>query len=155
MKWLVVVGIALATGCRSGESSRGPYAPQAEQQRQTARAERLSREGADLIDTDPGRAEQLLREALTMDLFFGPAHNNLGVLYLKQESATRPPESSSGPASSCQGIPIPGSTWPSPSSRPAGWTRRWRPTPPHSSLSGLPPRDPGTGEPVASDRPVP
>ena len=32
--------------------------------------------------SEPGEAERLLREALG-DLFFGPAHNNLGVLHLK------------------------------------------------------------------------
>jgi len=37
--------------------------------------------GAGLIDSDPAKAAELLREALTADLFFGPAHNNLGVLH--------------------------------------------------------------------------
>jgi tetratricopeptide (TPR) repeat protein len=32
----------------------------------------------------PDDAERLLREALTADLYHGPAHNNLGVLYLKR-----------------------------------------------------------------------
>ena len=40
---------------------------------------------ADLLASDPERAETILREALTADLFFGPAHNNLGVLFLKQD----------------------------------------------------------------------
>jgi len=33
---------------------------------------------------DLSAAEDLLRQALTADLFFGPAHNNLGVVFLKQ-----------------------------------------------------------------------
>jgi tetratricopeptide (TPR) repeat protein len=36
------------------------------------------------METDLAGAERLLREALAADLFFGPAHNNLGVLFLKQ-----------------------------------------------------------------------
>jgi len=43
----------------------------------------LTHEAATLIDADPATAEKLLREALTADLYHGPAHNNLGVLYLK------------------------------------------------------------------------
>ena len=39
---------------------------------------------ADVIDSDAKVAEGLLREALTADIFFGPAHNNLGVLFLKE-----------------------------------------------------------------------
>jgi tetratricopeptide (TPR) repeat protein len=35
--------------------------------------------------SDPAKAEALLREALTADLYHGPAHNNLGVLFLKQD----------------------------------------------------------------------
>ena len=52
--------------------------------RNTTVAERLTKEAADLIKADPGRAEKLLREALSEDLFFGPAHNNLGVLFLER-----------------------------------------------------------------------
>jgi tetratricopeptide (TPR) repeat protein len=37
-----------------------------------------------LVDKDPAEAERLLREALDADLFNGPAHNNLGALYLRQ-----------------------------------------------------------------------
>jgi tetratricopeptide (TPR) repeat protein len=36
------------------------------------------------METDLSGAERLLREALAADLFFGPAHNNLGVVFLKQ-----------------------------------------------------------------------
>ncbi len=70
----------LALGCTS--KPRGPYLPLTEATRDTATAERLTKEAADLIPSDPERAEKLLREALTADLFWGPAHNNLGVLYL-------------------------------------------------------------------------
>jgi Tfp pilus assembly protein PilF len=63
----------------------GPYSPPTEAERNTTKAERLSREAADLIPDDLDGAEQLLREALTADLFHGPAHNNLGVVFLKQD----------------------------------------------------------------------
>jgi Tfp pilus assembly protein PilF len=63
----------------------GPYSPPSEVERNTTKAERLSREAADLIPGDLEEAERLLREALTADLFHGPAHNNLGVVFLKQE----------------------------------------------------------------------
>jgi len=36
------------------------------------------------MDSDPARAEALLCEALAADLWFGPAHNNLGVAALKR-----------------------------------------------------------------------
>jgi Tfp pilus assembly protein PilF len=50
--------------------------------RDTARAEALTKQAADLIESEPERAESMLREALAADLFFGPAHNNLGVVFL-------------------------------------------------------------------------
>jgi tetratricopeptide (TPR) repeat protein len=62
----------------------GPYTPIGEGSRSTAEAEALNRRGADLIAEDPDEAERLLREALTKDIFYGPAHNNLGVVYLAQ-----------------------------------------------------------------------
>lgn len=69
-------------GCRAGSMGSNPYSPQREIDRDTAAAERLTRQAAELIDTNPDKAERLLREALTKDLYHGPAHNNLGVLYL-------------------------------------------------------------------------
>ncbi len=56
------------------------------QQRDTAKAARLTRDAADLIESDPLTAEKLIREALTEDPFHGPAHNNLGVLLIAQGS---------------------------------------------------------------------
>jgi len=52
--------------------------------RDTQRAQELSSRAAEFIDNDPAEAESLLRDALAADLWHGPAHNNLGVLYLKQ-----------------------------------------------------------------------
>ena len=72
-----------AAGCRSAAPS--PYSTPSEVSRSTVEAEALSRKGADLVEEEPERAEAVLREAITKDLYYGPAHNNLGVLYLKQE----------------------------------------------------------------------
>jgi len=71
-----------AAGCAS--STRGPYAELSEQQRSPMRAETLTREAADLIGVDDDKAERLLREALAADLYHGPAHNNLGVVFLNR-----------------------------------------------------------------------
>jgi Tfp pilus assembly protein PilF len=47
-------------------------------------AQALTLAALDVIDTDPARAEKLLLDALKADLYHGPAHNDLGVLYLRQ-----------------------------------------------------------------------
>lgn len=60
--------------------SLGPYAPQTEAARDSFKAQKLTQQAAK--ETDLEKAESLLREALTADLYHGPAHNNLGVLLL-------------------------------------------------------------------------
>lgn len=85
--WLALVFALTASlaGCsatRQGPSS--PYASQSGVSRNPVEAERLCREAADFIDSDPHRAESLLRQALSHDLFHGPSHNNLGILYLNR-----------------------------------------------------------------------
>jgi Tfp pilus assembly protein PilF len=72
--------VALA-GCAT-HSAGGPYEPQAEGPRDPGRAQSLTQEAARA--KDPTKAERLLRDALSADLYHGPAHNNLGVVYLKQ-----------------------------------------------------------------------
>ncbi len=47
-------------------------------------AQRLTLLAADLLERDPERAEDMLRRALTADLYHGPAHNNLGVIHLNR-----------------------------------------------------------------------
>ena len=81
MRWLAAV--VLAAGCRNAAGA-GPYATEGGSQRNTFRAQELNARAADLIESDAKAAEELLREALSADLFFGPAHNNLGVLFLEQ-----------------------------------------------------------------------
>ncbi len=85
---LVLIVSLGGSSCRSTNASDSPYLAPGDEDvaRRTTDAERLSREAADL--TDAGKlteAETLLREALAADLFYGPAHNNLGVVFLKQE----------------------------------------------------------------------
>ncbi len=72
--------LSVLPACRS----TNPYAPQDEALRDSLRAQQLTQEAARVMESNQVRAEQLLREALTADLYNGPAHNNLGVLYLKQ-----------------------------------------------------------------------
>ena len=78
--WVLVLALV---GCKA--AGTGPYEPGNEAKRDSVRAQELSARAADLIATDVLEAERLLREALGADLFFGPAHNNLGVVYLKQK----------------------------------------------------------------------
>jgi Tfp pilus assembly protein PilF len=73
----------LGAGCAATKPP-GPYSPMTEAGRDPAVSQRLTQEAAKLIVSDPGRAESLLREALNADLYNGPAHNNLGALYLAQ-----------------------------------------------------------------------
>ncbi len=79
---LAILAVTVLPACASRSGS--PYTPQAESQRDPREADRLNAKAAELIAADPAKAEPLLREALAADLYHGPAHNNLGVLYLKQ-----------------------------------------------------------------------
>lgn len=79
---ILLIALTAGAGCQSG--TPGPYAEQSALKRDTARAQELSQRAADLIHSDPAEAERLLREALAHDLHFGPAHNNLGVIFLAQ-----------------------------------------------------------------------
>lgn len=78
---VTVISFAL-TGCAT--KPHGLYAPPSEASRNPIEADRLNREAADLMLKDAAKAETRLREALTQDLYCGPAHNNLGVLYLNR-----------------------------------------------------------------------
>jgi tetratricopeptide (TPR) repeat protein len=48
------------------------------------RARGLALEALGVLESDPTKAEKLLQSALKADPFDGPAHNNLGVLFLRQ-----------------------------------------------------------------------
>ena len=75
--------VVLALGCAARRAT-GPYNAPTEVMRNPLEAQRLTQQAADLMESDPARAEKLLREALTLDLYHGPAHNNLGVLHLER-----------------------------------------------------------------------
>jgi Flp pilus assembly protein TadD len=79
---LCVLLLGLA-GC-AGPRATGPYQPATEAQRDPQRAQELTMKAAAMMDDHPDEAEQLLCDALTADLYHGPAHNNLGVLLLKR-----------------------------------------------------------------------
>jgi len=85
-RWLLtaLALTALLAACTAPRERSGPYEPSGEVVRNTAEAERLTREAAGMIGTDDEGAESMLRLALGADLFHGPAHNNLGVIYLKR-----------------------------------------------------------------------
>ena len=75
----LAVLLLIVVGC---QAPKGPATK--DDVRRSAEAEQLTRNAADLIDSDAEAAEALLQEALAADLFFGPAHNNLGVLHLRR-----------------------------------------------------------------------
>lgn len=79
---LVIIGVALG-GC-GGQGQRGPYSTEHSVQRDMVAAEAAYQQARPLRGEDPEAAEALLREALTFDLYHGPAHNDLGVLLLQQ-----------------------------------------------------------------------
>ncbi|MBX3410404.1 MAG: tetratricopeptide repeat protein [Phycisphaeraceae bacterium] len=80
---IFLAALAVLSGCASNKAP-GPYAPMTQDQRDPAASQRLAQEAAEFISSNPARAESLLREALSADLYNGPAHNNLGALYLAQ-----------------------------------------------------------------------
>ncbi|MFO0826728.1 MAG: tetratricopeptide repeat protein [Phycisphaerales bacterium] len=81
--WALGASLLAWTGC-SSQPKPGPYSTLDDGDRSTARAEALTRQAVEAMDKDQKEAERLLREALTADLWFGPAHNDLGVLCLRQ-----------------------------------------------------------------------
>lgn len=83
-----LLAAACATGCGPQRVSSSAYAPQPEVERNSTKAEVLTRKAAERMDSADSSAnadaESLLREALAADLYHGPAHNNLGVVYMRQ-----------------------------------------------------------------------
>lgn len=81
--WLAVITVGLlGGGC--GQRASGPYQAQSSEARNSLKAQELTRQAADLIECEPVKAEELLRQALAADIFHGPAHNDLGVLMLRK-----------------------------------------------------------------------
>ncbi|HYE02316.1 MAG TPA: tetratricopeptide repeat protein [Phycisphaerales bacterium] len=80
---LLLLGAVLAPAACT-HRARETYVPASDSGRSAARAERLTRQAAALADPQSPAAERLLLAALDADRFHGPAHNNLGVIYLAQ-----------------------------------------------------------------------
>lgn len=101
-----LVAACVLCGCAS---NRSPYALPPGTDRNPLEAQRLNAQAAAILDelaaldeipvSAPGhadgrryaaaqlaRTESLLRQALIADLYCGPAHNNLGIVYLSQSS---------------------------------------------------------------------
>lgn len=81
---LLVLTAACLTGCAARRDRAGPYQPMEESARDPRKADALNADAAAHMASNPARAERLLRDALTADLYHGPAHNNLGVVFLRQ-----------------------------------------------------------------------
>jgi len=75
--------VVVGSGC-GAQGERRPYANDGEQFRDIRKAEAAFRRGMESVAKDPQDAETWFRRALTLDLYHGPAHNNLGVLLLDQ-----------------------------------------------------------------------
>lgn len=84
---ILLVASYVGSGCALQQRS-DPYAPISEAARDTQRAAALNEKAQELLakqdDASLAKAETLLRESLGADLYFGPAHNNLGVIYLSR-----------------------------------------------------------------------
>lgn len=74
--------VMMLAGCGSSQRAEGSCLANSETARNPLEAHRLTLEAAARIGEDPEIAERLLREALSHDLYHGPAHNNLGAIYL-------------------------------------------------------------------------
>lgn len=66
------------------KTAKEPPSQHTKTARDTFKAQSLNQKAAAIMDKDPAKAESVLRDALTADLFFGPAHNNLGIVYLRK-----------------------------------------------------------------------
>ncbi len=83
MRLVIIVGLMAAlalSGCSS--SGRSPYGSGERVDRDPQRARELYAKAINEDREDLAETERLLREALSADLYHGPAHNNLGVILL-------------------------------------------------------------------------
>jgi len=80
--WCLAAASLVLAGCRAGEPKPEPAAGSGGK-RDTAKAIALNREAV-AAKEDLAKAERLLERAIQADVFYGPAHNNLGIVYLKQ-----------------------------------------------------------------------
>ncbi|MCI0353301.1 MAG: hypothetical protein L0Z53_28105 [Acidobacteriales bacterium] len=81
---VIVASMPLSmSGC--GQRASSPYTTPSAADRNSLKAQELTQRAVELMDKDVQNAEKLLRQALSADIFHGPAHNNLGVLHLRDD----------------------------------------------------------------------
>lgn len=78
----LVFSITLQQGCASSQQRDRNIATGVRNQQLAAE---LTNKAVGLLFDDPVEAERVLRQALQADLYYGPAHNNLGVLHLNRD----------------------------------------------------------------------
>jgi len=78
-----MLALSLGAAC-STPIPIGPYSTTTAESRDESKAAQLTRDAVAVADHDPEKAEALLREALTSDIYDGRAHNDLGVLFFRQ-----------------------------------------------------------------------
>lgn len=79
----ILCAVAVLAGCSSNRA--GPYLSTAGERRDIPKAESLYQAAKPLLASDAAKAEALLREALSWDIYHGGAHNNLGVLLMQAD----------------------------------------------------------------------
>jgi tetratricopeptide (TPR) repeat protein len=84
LKCLGLAFVVIACASCATSSSWTPRPTQAATGGNPKRAHALATQAKGVIDSDPAKAEALLLSALKADPYDGPAHNDLGVLYLRQ-----------------------------------------------------------------------
>ena len=72
----------LVLGCGGCASSRAIDIEHTDDPRNPQLAAELTHRGAALIADEPAEVAEFFRRALEADLYYGPAHNNLGIVYL-------------------------------------------------------------------------
>ena len=84
--WRRVVFACVVLACTSCASSSPRKVPPTHDvaSGDPKRAHTLALEGLAVIESDPVKAMELLQSAIKADPYDGPAHNDLGVLYLRQ-----------------------------------------------------------------------
>jgi len=83
MRWLAALFLFLSSGVFLGcGASRGAHVTAADDGRDTSKARELNERALALVDQDKyEQAEPLLKRAVAADVMFGPARNNLGLVY--------------------------------------------------------------------------
>jgi Tfp pilus assembly protein PilF len=85
-KILTLVFVLLAVGCHRTTLTGEYVTVAADPRRDTEVARERNGEAVGLMKREEfAEAEKVLKAALTADVFFGPAHNNLGTVYYRQK----------------------------------------------------------------------